>query len=319
MRMNFINNRTPKQLRDSSFYYVIVGVAWLFRLLPRRLGIASMRLIGRLLFFVARGVRQRTITHLTMAFGKEMAPRDIVALARRVFLHFSTVVVDILRLPELSRQDLDDLITAQGREYVDRAMAGGRGVILLTGHFGNWEFMGAWAAQNGYRLKVVGRPLFNEQIDRLLVDIRNRAGYTNIARGTGTREIIRSLRDGDSLGILIDQDTKVPGVFVNFFGRPTYTPVGAVQLAMKLGVDIVPAFMYLQPDLTYRIECGPPIVVSQTGNLEEDIFNTTQHCSDVYENIIRRFPEQWVWMHKRWKTQPEQFGAEAVGSRKVFG
>jgi KDO2-lipid IV(A) lauroyltransferase len=88
---------------------------------------------------------------------------------------------------------------------------------------------------------------------------------------------------------------------------------------MKLGVDIVPAFMHLQPDFTYRIECGPPIVVSQTGNLEEDIFNTTQRCSDVYENIIRRFPEQWVWMHKRWKTQPEQFGAEAVGSRKVFG
>jgi len=319
MRLNFINDRILKQARDRFFYHFIVGVAWLFRLLPRLVGIGLMRVVGRLLFLVATSLRRRTITHLTMAFGEEMPPREIVGLARRVFLHFSTVLVDILRLPNLTRPALDGLITAQGREYIDQAMAGGRGVILLTGHFGNWELLGAWAARCGYPLKVVGRPLFDEQIDRLLVAIRNRAGYTNIARGKGTREIIRSLRAGEPLGILIDQDTKVPGVFVNFFGRPTHTPVGAVQLAMKLGVDIVPAFMYLRPDLTYGIECGPPIVVERTGNLEEDLFNTTQRCSDVYERIIRHFPEQWVWMHKRWKTRPEEFGAAAVGSKQVFG
>lgn len=318
MRMNFTKHRAAKQARDRFFYYLVVGVAWLFRLLPRRVGIACMRLVGRLLFFVARGVRQRTITHLTMAFGPEMSPAAAAGLARRVFLHFSTVVVDILRLPKLTRHAIDGLITVQGQEYMDQAMAGGRGVILLTGHFGNWELLGAWAAKSGYRMKVVGRPLFNEQIDRLLVDIRNQAGYTNIARGRGTREILRSLREGEALGILIDQDTKVPGVFVNFFGRPAHTPVGAAQLAMKLGVDIVPVFMYLQPDLTYHIECGPPIVIDQTGNPEDDLFNTTQRCSDAYEGIIRRFPEQWVWFHKRWKTRPEEFGATG-GSRQVFG
>ncbi len=162
MRMKFINSRAVKQARDRLFYYLIVGVAWFFRFLPRRVGIAFMRLVGRILFLVATSVRHRTINHLTMAFGEEMSARDIKGLGRRVFLHFSTVLVDILRLPKLTSHALDSLITVQGREYMDRAMAGGRGVILLTGHFGNWELLGAWAARCGYRLKVVGRALFDE-------------------------------------------------------------------------------------------------------------------------------------------------------------
>jgi KDO2-lipid IV(A) lauroyltransferase len=311
--------KTFKELRDRFFYGIVVACIWFFRLLPRRLGIGIMRLVGRLLFFFGGSARRRTIEHLTMVFGREMSEADIVDLARRVFLHFSTILVDILRLPQLTSQGMDRLVTAQGAEHIERAMQGGRGVILLTGHFGNWEMLGAWASQHGYRLKVVGSPLFDERLDRLLVNIRSRSGYENIARGKGTREIIRSLRDGHSLGILIDQDTKVPGVFVRFFGRPAYTPVGAVQLAMKLGVDIVPIFMRLQDDFSYRVECGPPINLEQSGDLEADLFNNTQKCSDAYEHIIRRFPEQWAWMHKRWKTQPEQFGKDAVGSKKVFG
>jgi len=308
-----------RRLRDLLLYYLVRVVTCLLRLLPRRPAIAIMRGVGRLLFFTATRMRQKTIRHLTMAYGHEKEPAEINRLARQVFRHFSTVLADMLRLPKLLDQGIDQLLHAQGAEHIARAMQDGRGVILLTGHFGNWEILGAWASAIGVPIKVVGKELFNPELDRLLVETRNQAGYINIARGKATREIIRTLNDGGAVGMLIDQDTKVPGVFVNFFGRPTHTPVGAAQLARKLGVDIVPAFIYLQDDLTYQIECGPAIALQTTDNPTEDLFNNTQKCSDACERMIRRYPEQWVWMHKRWKTQPESFGPAAVGSKEIFG
>jgi len=307
------------KIRDRLLYYIVRSLAWLLRLLPRRAGFRTMRFLGRILFLTACSVRKRTILHLTLALGDEKSATEIKILARCVFQHFCSMLVDIFRLPELVRQGINDLVTAEGFECVNKSRRGGRGVILLTGHFGNWEVLGAWIAQNGCPLKVVGRELFNPQLDQLLVNLRNQAGYTNIARGRATREIVRCLQDGFAVGMLIDQDTRVPGVFVNFFGRPTHTPVGPVLLAQKYGLDIIPVFMYLRDDLTYRIECMPPIALEKTGNIEEDLFNNTQKCSDAYERIIRRYPEQWVWMHKRWKKQPERYGNEAIGSKGIYG
>ena len=308
-----------KAIRNRVFYYIIRSIIWLLRLMPRRLGIFCMRILARVLVVTAGSMRRKTIRHLNMVFEKQKSASEIKTMARQVFIHLCTVLVDILRQPKMSTETINSLVTAEGQECISQAMQNGRGVILLTGHFGNWELVGAWLAHNGTPLHAIGTPLFNPELDRLLVDIRNSSGIINIARGKATREIIRSLKKGEAVGMLIDQDTKVPGVFVNFFDRPTFTPVGAAQLAKKLEVDIIPIFMYLKDDLTYHVECGPPLDLQRTDNEEEDLFNNTQKCSDACERIIKRFPEQWVWMHKRWKTPPERFGKEAIGSKKVFG
>lgn len=278
-----------------------------------------MRAVGKLLFHTARSSRKRTIEHLTMAFGKEKSQDEIYNLAKLVFQHFSITLADMLRMPQLIDQGLENLITGELSEHVKHTLSDGKGVIFLTGHFGNWELLGSWVAHKGMPLKVVGSPLMSENIDKLLVKVRNQAGYTNIARGKATREIIRTLKKGGALGMLIDQDTRVPGVFAHFFGKSCHTPVGAVQLAQKLGVEIVPIFMYLKEDLTYHVECGEPIPLDNTGNEEDDLFNNTQKCNDVYEKIIRRFPEQWAWMHRRWRKRPEMYGEDTIGSKKVFG
>ena len=303
-------NPLYRKIRDDLFYLLVMGFIRFIRILPRRLALATMRGLGRLAFVLAAAPRQRAIEHLTMAYGDEKSPAEIKKLARRVFVHFATAAADFLRLPVLIDRGLNRLVSASGTEHLDRAFATGDGVLMITCHFGNWEILGAWLAQNGYRMSVVGTSLFDPRLDRILVETRNRAGYTNIARGKGTREIIRTLKKGEAVGMLIDQDTKADGVFVDFFGRPAYTPSGPAVLARRLNLPIIPIFAYLKEDFTYQVECLPPLNLIRTDNEAEDIRKNTQKCSDAYEAMIRSHPEQWVWMHKRWKTTPEQFAGE---------
>lgn len=293
-----------KDLRDRLFTVSLHLLIMVLRLIPRRLAIAVMRAIGRLIFLLGRKGRALTIRHLTMAFAHEKSPREIRRLGALVYRHFATAIADTIRLPVILRQGINRLITVQGIHHLDQALASGKGTLMITGHFGNWELLGAWMAQNGYPLRVVGTTLENEGLNNIVVDMRNKAGYTNIARGAGTRDIIRSLHQGCAIGMLIDQDTRVPGVFVQFFGQPAHTPTGPAILARKFNIPIIPIFMHLRDDLSYHIECEPPLSLTYTDNPEQDLIVNTQLCSDAYERIIRRFPEQWVWMHKRWKTKP---------------
>lgn len=293
-----------KRLRDRLFSTFIRLLIAALCHLPRLTAIRVMRWVGLLTFTLDARGRKRTIAQLSMAFGHENSAAEIRALAAQVYRHFATAMTDTMRLPVILRHGINRLISVHGIHHLDQALASGQGVLMITGHFGNWELLGAWLAQNGYPLRVVGTILENAGLNKIVVDMRNQAGYTNIARGTGTREILRSLRQGCAIGMLIDQDTKVQGAFVEFFGRPAHTPTGPVILARKFEVPIIPIFMHLQADITYRIECEPPLTLEYTTDEARDLVVNTQKCSDVYERIIRRFPEQWVWMHKRWKKQP---------------
>jgi KDO2-lipid IV(A) lauroyltransferase len=302
-----------RKIRDDLFYLLVVAGIGFLRLLPRRLTLGLMRTLGRLAYLVAAGPRRRAMAHLKMAYGNEKSPAEIRRLTRRVFIHFATAAADFILLPLIIERGINRLVAATGTEHLDRAFASGKGLLMITCHFGNWEILGAWLARNNYRMSVVGTTLFDPRLDRILVETRNRAGYTNIARGKGTRDIIRTLKKGEAVGMLIDQDTKTDGVFVDFFGLPAYTPTGPAVLARRLNLPIIPIFAYLKDDLTYRIECLPPLDLVKTDNEAEDILVYTRKCSEAYEAMIRRFPEQWVWMHKRWKTRPEQFAARDNG------
>ena len=304
-------NRKPlgKRLKNWLIYVAVVFVVSLLRSLPRGTAIKTMRFLGSLAFRLAKKEREKTIRHLTWAFGDEKSPQEIESLARQVFRNLSTAAADAIRLPVIIREGINNLVSIQGIEHLQNSLAKGNGAIWLTGHFGNWELLGAYLAQNGLPLKVIGRTAYDQRLDKMIVDGRNQAGYSNIARGKGTREIIRSLRDGCAIGMLIDQDTNVEGVFVNFFGRPAHTATGPVVLAQKFGAPIASVFMRLCPDSTYHIECGEEIVLQNTGDEDVDLIANTQKCSDVYERMIRRYPDQWVWMHERWKKQMQDGGA----------
>jgi KDO2-lipid IV(A) lauroyltransferase len=299
-------NKKPlaKKIRDDFFYVLVLFWVKVLRLLPRRPGLMVMRGLARLAFLLAGAPRQRTLDHLTMVYGAEKSRPEIRALARAVFSHFAAAATDVIRMPIMVRSGLNKIITTQGTEHLDRAFKAGKGVIVTTCHFGNFELLGAWMAQNGYPMKVIGTALFDPNLDRLLIEIRKSAGNTVISRGNNTREIVRTLKNGEAVGILIDQDTKSQGVFVNFFDKPAHTPTGPAVMARRMGVPIIPTFMYMKEDYSYHLEVQPPLVLVRTADEASDILVNTQKISDAYEAMIRRFPAQWVWMHKRWKTQP---------------
>jgi KDO2-lipid IV(A) lauroyltransferase len=239
-----------------------------------------------------------------MAFGHEKSSKETKYIARQVFLNLGTFASDAIRIPQIIENGMRNFVTVEGREYLDQAMANGKGAIILTGHFGNWELLGAWLAQNGYRLKVVATPIYDPRLNKMLVETRNQAGYANISRSNGKREIIGAIREGYFIGMLIDQDTRVEGVFVKFFDLWAHTAIGPVVLAMRYDLKIIPVFIRLNKGFTYHIEVKEPLHLEFTEDKKRDLVVNTQKCSDAYERIIRRYPEQWVWMHRRWKKQP---------------
>lgn len=265
-----------------------------------------MRYVGRLAFIFARNERNNAIEHLTFAYRDEKTDAEIKALAKNVFLTLAACAADAVRLPTLVKDGtIDTIVDVKNFEIFQNHVDNGKGVIIMTGHFGNWEVMGTWVVRKGINLKVVAKPAYDPRLDKLIVDYRNEAGYANTARGNAVKAVVNALLKGDVYGLLFDLDTKVKGVFVDFFGRPAHTATIPVVLSMRIGSPITPMFIRMKKDFTYEIMCFDALELVNTGNEQEDILTNTQICSDFYEMIIRRYPEQWIWMHRRWKKQPE--------------
>ncbi len=300
-KKRFSRTQAGKNIR----YIVIYGFIRLIRKIPRKWGMTIGRSLAMAYYRFGGKQKTRVIENLRSVFKGERSEQEILELAKNVFLHFGTAGIDAIRIPVYVEKGFNHIVTPRNFHFAKENLSSGKSVIFLTAHFGNWELMGAWLASKGYPIKVVATPASDPRLDRLIVDTRNKAGYFNIARGKSPKEIIRAIKQGDYLGFLIDQDTDVKGVFVNFLGKKAHTPIGPVLLARKYDLPILPAFAYMKPDMTYVLEFFPPIQLADTGKPGIDIITNTQRCSDAYESIIRRFPEQWAWMHKRWRKQPE--------------
>ena len=296
--------RSKKTIKNGIESFTVFLLIRLFRGISRHNGILISRWLAMAAYAIFRKHRRNAIRNLSTAFGNEKTEKEIHGIACGVFVHFATVLVDVIRIPLYLKEGLDHSIKVENLHYLEEAVNQGKGVVLLTGHFGNWELMGAWLAAHQYPVAAIAKPLSNSRLNRMLVDLRNQAGYINIARGNALAEIAKILKGGGILGVLMDQDTRLKGVFVNFFNRKTNTPIGPLCIARRYGALVVPAFMHLEKGLTYRLECFKPLCLSFTGDKHQDVIADARNCNAVYEQVIRRHPEQWAWMHRRWRRRP---------------
>jgi Kdo2-lipid IVA lauroyltransferase/acyltransferase len=303
--MNASQGNIVKNTKRRVIYSCVLAFISFLRLLPRRAALSIMRGVGCAAFYLVRSKRRRALRHLSAAFGHEMSASEIHRIAKRTFSNFGAFCADAVLIPRLAGNGIHKLITADGLEHLDSLSRSNKGAILLTAHLGNWELLGAWLANRRYKVKAIGAPHSNPWINRMIADARNGAGYQSIERGNHTREILRALANGYSIGVLIDQDTKVDSVFVRFFSQWARTPVGPVRLALKYGLKIIPVFIHLRSDDTYHVEVKDPLPLVVTGDKRRDLIVNTQTCSDACEAIIREHPEQWLWMMRRWKRQPK--------------
>jgi KDO2-lipid IV(A) lauroyltransferase len=261
--------------------------------------------LGKLAYFIIGDARRRTQNNLKIAFGKEKSERELKRLALNVFENVSKNVADAVRLRNMKWEEIEKITTIEGWECFDDAYKMGKGVIALTGHIGNFEYLAAYVSLKGYRLSVIGRELYDPRLDALLVKNRESVGLENIPSSASVKQMLKTLRLGRVLGVLADQDSsRVRGVFVNFFGRPTRTPTGPALLAYKTLSPIVPMAIVREKDDKYKIIVKEPIELTFSGNKEKDIIETTQKYTKVLESIIREYPGQWLWMHDRWKSRP---------------
>lgn len=240
-----------------------------------------------------------------MAFGKEQRAEEIRALSKRVFEYLGKNTGEMLRATVTvgNQDDLDKILEVHGYENFEKANAKGKGIIFLTSHLGAFDLQITVMALRGLNPNIIGTPLKDARLNDLLWEYRNKHGAIAIERGKETFRLIKVLKSAGSVALLIDQDTKVKSRFVNFFGMPAATPVGATVLAMKTGASVVPTYVYLGDDWKQHMHILPEVSIQLTGDDETDMVYNTQALTNLTEQHIRNHPEQWVWMHERWKTK----------------
>jgi len=258
------------------------------------------RAIGSLAWTLSRRDRRRALDHLALAYP-EISETERRRLARGCFRHLGTVLGECLHLFHRDCAFVGSVVEILGFEEIEKVRSAGRPLVLFTGHCGNWELLGAAVNCRGVGMTVVARSLDEPEQQEMLAGLRARFGTPTIERGGegAVRQLLGTLRRGGALGMLIDQDSgKMEGVWVPFFGRPAFTPVGAAKIALKQKAAVVPVFIERLPDGRHRVRFQPPL------DLPDDPEAATALMTAKIEEQVRRLPEQWVWMHRRWRRQP---------------
>jgi len=267
----------------------------------RAFGIA----LGQTVYLLHGRLRRVGLRNLQFAFP-EMPPAERRRILRRVFTSLGRQFGVFCRLPRYNRENISRLAVYDGFENFERAQVRGRGVLFLTAHFGGWEVGSFMHALHGHPLHILVRALDNPYLDRLVTRYRTLSSNRTIPKEDFARGMLAALRAGETVGILMDQNM-LPGqgVFVDFFGIPACTSTLMARMALRTDAAVVPAFCLWDSALRrYRVRFEPALTTIHTGNEETDIEANTAAYTKVIEDYARRYPEQWLWVHRRWKTRP---------------
>ncbi|OGS25430.1 MAG: hypothetical protein A2297_00655 [Elusimicrobia bacterium RIFOXYB2_FULL_48_7] len=233
----------------------------------------------------------------------EKTDEEIRSLAKRVFINQGKNFFEFINFHKLNKENIGSAVKFTGADNFKAAFSQGKGVLMIAGHFSNWELLGVAITHNGFPLNVIARKLYIEELDELLLKSRESMGMKIIRRGLNDSPmgILRALKRNQCLAMLIDQNIKsVPGVCVDFFGRKALTPSGLASLALKTGAPVVSGMIIREDDDTFTVEMSKQVELIRTGSEEEDIVKNTQVFTGIIESYIRKYPAQWVWFHKRW-------------------
>jgi Kdo2-lipid IVA lauroyltransferase/acyltransferase len=273
--------------------------------LPRRLARALAVAIARILFAVTPKLRKTAEFNLKLAFP-EWTDAQRAATIRSMVRSLGWMAAEFARIPRYTRENIEEVIVVDGEENFLEGQRRGKGVLFLTAHIGAWELSSVAHALYGYPLHYMARPLDNARLDALVNRYRGLSGSAPIFKNESARAMLRILKDAGTIGILADQNTlREEGAFVDFFGVPACTTTGIARVALHTGAAVVPGYAVWDESLQkYRLRFEAPLELVHTGDAECDIFENTQRFAKVTEEIIRKYPQQWVWVHARWKTRP---------------
>ena len=274
------------------------------RVLPLR----GVRVLARVMawgiILIFRRRQQLADRNLRAVFGDDMTPRRRREVRIKSVMNISKTMGELLKLRWMSEEQVREAISIEGSEHLDAALARGKGVIIVTAHFGNWEYAGALLAVLGYPMNAIARDATAPLARDLINEARRSKGVQVFGRWDA-RELLRALRRNECVAILPDQHADGPRAPMRFLGRTAGTATGPATFALRTGAAIVPVFAYRGPDDHSRLRVFPPLETVWTGDREADVVATTQLINDIIGEQIRAHPEQWLWLHDRWKAEAE--------------
>ncbi len=292
-------------MREWCEYMAARAILKFLGILPRPAARAFAAMVARMLLWFFPRLRRTAMMNLRLAFP-DWTDRKRREVIRRMTRNLGWMAAEFAHFPELSRENIEKLVVLEGFENFDAARQRGKGVIFLTGHMSAWELAPFAQALYGHPLSFLARPIDNDRVNRLIDSYRCLSGNRPIEKNNSARAILRALHDGGTVGVLADQNTSVEeGVFADFFGIPAATTTGLVRMARHTGAAVVPGFLFWDDAMRkYRLRFEPAVAMRRTEDEAGDIRENTARCNKVIENYVRAHPEQWLWVHKRWKNRP---------------
>lgn len=294
-------------MKDNIIYRILTIAMNLLGLIPRRMGKFLGDILGLIWFQVDKRHRDITLENISLSLGggsnsqNRLEPYEERILAKKIFKNIAGMLFELGWAYRLKREDLPEYFKIRGVENIRKAYEKGKGVLLLLSHMGNWEFLVASIAVTGYRSSAIYRKLDFAPLERLTLELRQKYGTEMIPLRGASLQIDQKLASGEIVGTLIDQNVDwYKGAFVEFFGRPACTNNGVASLVLRTGTPVVPAYI-VREGFNHIMYFEPEIELVQTGDRIKDLEINTQNYTSAIESIIRRYPDQWFWIHNRWK------------------
>ena len=274
-------------------------------LFPIRVGLKIGQYLGRLVSHFLKKEQEIALNNLTSAFGDSKTLEEKKTIAKKLFENLGKNFVEIINLSKFNKSNIDKYISCKGIEIIEDFVRQGKGGIVVSAHFGNWELLAHYFAIKGFSVNVVARRVRMEKFENFLKKTRKRNKVNILYRDASAKDIVELLKKNEFVGVMPDQDMdSISGVFVDFFGKPAYTPNGPSVLNFLTGAPMVPCFI-VRKDFGHEIIVEKTMELSKSGDRKKDILENTQRYTNVIEDYIRKFPSQWVWFHERWKTRPK--------------
>ena len=290
--------------------YLLYSLARLFGVLlktmPPKTSLSIGRVLGTVVFYLDTKHRRLAYANLKSAFGNSKSPQDLKVIVRKMYQHLGQNLIETLIIPWIDKKYLDRYIQIDGRNYISAELNKGQGLIFLTVHLGSWEISNCICAiYFGPYNVVVREQTEHSRLDVLLNDYRRLKGINIIYKGTATRELINCIRDRQLIGMVGDQAGR-DGTLVNFFNRLASFPTGALRLSLKYEVPILPAFIIRMSGPHHKVIVYPPLKIEKSGSLEMDLKNNLEKFSRMVEDMVSKYPEQYLWLYKVWKYSPQR-------------
>ncbi len=284
-------------------YLFLRIVFWSLSVIPYSTSIRIGAFLGRIIYWLDPAHRHIAEVNIRYALP-EINEERVRLIARKSFEHLGKMVSEFAQLTRMDIKDIRNRVRFEGFEIYERITSNGKGALGLTGHIGNWEMLAVVQSSLGYQIGFVARSIDNPYIDRFVNNIRLRHGATVFRKKTPLKGMVDFLRNGGAVGVLFDHHISVKkgGIVVDFFGYPAETSTILPRLALKLHLPIIPVFCLREKDNQgFLIKFLEPVSLIRTGDMEKDIVENTIRCNRVLEDVIRQYPEQWFWIHRRWK------------------